>query len=127
LLPDGRRQYRTVFIEIPRKNGKSQLAAGIALVLLLVDDEPGAEVLCLASNVDQARVVHTECKRIVEASPEIQEAFKPILYRDAVEYPETGSILRVLSADEKGIHGRNPSGLVVDELHTFRTPGCTST
>jgi phage terminase large subunit-like protein len=122
VLPDGRRQYRTAFIEIGRKNGKSQLAAGIALVMLFLDDEPGAEVLCLASDVDQARVVYGECKRMVEASPEIQDAFKPIVYRDSIEYAETGSVLRVLSADEKGIHGRNPSALILDELHTFRTP-----
>ncbi|MBA3639349.1 MAG: hypothetical protein H0W53_08705 [Acidobacteria bacterium] len=121
LLPDGRRQYRTAFIELPRKNGKSSLAAGIALVLLFLDNEPGAEVLCLASDVDQARVVFGEAKRLVEGSPEILQAFRPIIYRDSIEYPETGSVLKVLSADEKGIHGRNPSGLVLDELHTFST------
>lgn len=121
LLPDGRRQYRTVFVELPRKNGKSQLAAGIALVQLFLDGEQGAEVLCLAADVDQARVVFGECQRLVEGSPEILEAFHPRLYRDSIEYPETGSVLRVLSADEKGIHGRNPSTLVIDELHTFTT------
>ncbi len=122
LLPDGRRQYRTAFVEIPRKNGKSQIAGGMATALTFIDGEPGAEVFCLASDVDQARVVFGECKRMIEASPEIQQAFTPVVYRDAIEYPETGSVLRVLSADEKGIHGRNPSALVIDELHTFRTP-----
>jgi phage terminase large subunit-like protein len=121
LLPDGRRQYRTAFIELSRKNGKSALAAALALVMLFLDGEAGAEVLCLAADVDQGRVVFGECQRMVEGSPEIREAFQPIVYRDAIEYPETGSVLRVLSADEKGIHGRNPSALVLDELHTFTT------
>ena len=121
LQDDGRRQYRTVFIELPRKQGKSQLAAGIALVMLFLDNEVGAEVLCLAADVDQGRVVFGECQRLVESSPEIQQAFRPIVYRDSIEYPETGSVLRVLSADEKGIHGRNPSALVLDEVHTFTT------
>ena len=58
---------------------------------------------------------------MVEASAEIQHAFRPVVYRDSIEYPESGSVLRVLSADEKGIHGRNPSGVVIDELHTFTT------
>jgi phage terminase large subunit-like protein len=118
---DGRRQYRTAFVEMPRKNGKSELAAGIALVMLFLDNEPGAEVLCLAADVDQARVVFGECQRLVEGSPEIRQAFRPIVYRDSIEYRETDSVLRVLSADEKGIHGRNPSALVIDELHTFTT------
>lgn len=119
LLADGRRQWRTVFVELPRKNGKSGLASAIALVALVFDGEAGAEVLCLASSDDQSRVVFDECKRMVEASPEIREAFNPVVYRDAIEIPETNSVLRVLSADEKNIHGRNPSALILDELHTF--------
>lgn len=119
LLPDGRRRYRTALIELPRKNGKSALISGVMIVMTVFEGEPGAEVLCLASDVDQARVVFSECQRMIEASPEIREAFRPVIYRDAIEIPETNSVLRVLSADEKGIHGRNPSALVIDELHTF--------
>jgi phage terminase large subunit-like protein len=122
LLPDGRRQIRTVFYEISRKNGKSQTAGATGIVMVFIDGEPGAEVLILASDVDQARIIFSECRRMVEASPEILEAFRPVIYRDAIEYPETNSVLRVLSADEKGIHGRNPSCLILDEFHTIRTP-----
>jgi phage terminase large subunit-like protein len=57
-------------VEIGRKNGESSLAAGVALVLLFLDNEPGAEILCLASDVDQARVVFGECKRLMESSPD---------------------------------------------------------
>ena len=97
------------------------IAAGIALTMLFLDGEAGAEVLCLAADIDQARIVFGACQGLCSSSPEIQQAFRPIIYRDSIEYPETGSVLRVLSADEKGIHGRNPSALVLDELHTFTT------
>jgi phage terminase large subunit-like protein len=67
LLPDGRRQYRTAFVEIPRKNGKTQLAAALALYLLFADGEAGAEVYSAAADKDQARLVFGEAARMRRA------------------------------------------------------------
>jgi phage terminase large subunit-like protein len=68
---DGTRRYRTVYVEVPRKNGKSSLAAGIALILLYTDREPGAEVYSAAADRDQAAIVFDAAKQMVLASPEL--------------------------------------------------------
>src|SRR5690606_25583955 len=70
LRPDGRRQYRTAYIEMPRKAGKSTLAAAIALYLLF-EGEPGAEVYPAAADREQARIVFEQAKAMVEGSPEL--------------------------------------------------------
>jgi phage terminase large subunit-like protein len=121
---DGTRRYRTAYIEIPRKNGKSTLAAGIALYLLYVNDidpdtgklapEPGAEVYSAAADKKQAGIVFKLAKKMVEASPHllpISNVFKgSITVRD-------DSVYEVLSADVPTKHGLNASGVIFDELH----------
>src|SRR5437764_874271 len=67
LLRDGRRQYRTALIGVPRKNGKSTLGAGIALKLLFADGEPGAEVFSAAADRDQAAIVFEMARAMVES------------------------------------------------------------
>lgn len=113
---DGMRRYRTVYIEVPRKNGKSTLAAGIALFLTFADDEPGAEVYSAASDREQAAIVFEEAKRMVEAAPPLAQLSE--VYRRAIVVPSTQSAYRVLSADAYSKHGFNAHGVVFDELHT---------
>ncbi len=62
---DGTRRYRTAYIEVPRKNGKSSLAAGLALYLLFADEEPGAEVYSAAADRDQAAIVFDLAREMV--------------------------------------------------------------
>src|SRR5690242_19915089 len=69
---DGTRLYRTAYIEVPRKNGKSTLGAGIGLYLLFADDEPGAEVYSAAADRDQAAIVFGVAKEMVEANPKLK-------------------------------------------------------
>lgn len=116
--PDGTRQYRQVLVEMPRKNGKTQLAAAVALVLLFADAEPGAEIYSAAADKDQARLVFGEAKRMLEASPVLHN--KAVVYKDALEVPATWSVYRVLSADAPTKHGLNPHGVIVDELHVHK-------
>lgn len=113
LRPDGRRQYRRGLLGLPRKNGKSAIGSGIALYGLF--DEPGAEVYSCAGDKDQARIVFAEVRRAVEAEPELAGILK--LYRDAIEYPATQSVYRVLSAEAYTKHGLNPSLVLFDEVH----------
>ena len=75
--PDGTRQYRYAYIEIPRKNGKSSLAAGIALYLLFADEEPGAEVYSAAGDRDQAAIVFELAKAMVEESEYLAQRSDP--------------------------------------------------
>ncbi len=114
--PDGTRKYRRAYIEIARKNGKSTLVAGIALYLLFMDDEPGAQVLGAASDKEQAAIVFDLAKRMVEASPVLSRRAET--FKRSIIAPSTSSVYRVLSADVKKQHGLNAHGVVFDELHT---------
>jgi phage terminase large subunit-like protein len=110
---NGRRKIRRALVMLPRKNAKSTLAAGIALFGLF--QEVGAEVLLCAGDRQQARIVFRECSRMVELDPVLSK--KLHVMRDVIEYPETGSVLRVLSSDGSRAEGTNPSLVVFDELH----------
>lgn len=112
---DGRRKIRTALLGVPRKNGKSTLAAAVALYLLFADGEPGAEVYSAAADRDQARAVFDTARQMVEASPALARHAK--VCRSWIEIPSTGSLYRVLSADARRHHGLNPHGVVIDELH----------
>lgn len=112
---DGTRRYRTAYIEVPRKNGKSTLAAGIALYLLFADGEPGAEVYSAAADRDQAAIVHEQAKEMVEASPQLLK--RATIYKRSIVVPLTRSSYKVLSAEAYTKHGLNAHGIVFDELH----------
>ena len=112
--PDGTRQYRTCFIEVPRKNGKSTLAAGLALYLLFADGEQGAEVVSAAADREQAAIVFDLAKQMVEASPVLSK--RCTLYRRHIE-TRGGSTYKVISADAYSKHGMNLSGIIFDEVH----------
>lgn len=116
---DGLRRYRTAYIEVPRKNGKSTLAAGIALLLLFADDEPGAEVYSAAVDRDQANIVFDQAKKMVEASSHLFRLAE--IYKRSMIVPDTMSAYRVLSADVATKHGLNAHGVVFDELHAQPT------
>lgn len=112
---DGTRKYRTAYIEIPRKNGKSTLAAGIALYLLFADGEAGAEVYSVAADRDQAAIVFDGAKQMVEASRPLGRRSE--VYRRSIVYPKLHSSYKVLSADVRTKHGKNAHAVIFDELH----------
>jgi phage terminase large subunit-like protein len=116
LLPNGLRQYRTVYIEIPRKNGKSTIGAGIALKLLCADGEPGGEIYSAAGDKEQARIVFNVAGEMVKKSPKLRRKCK--VYKTAIVVEETGSSYKAVSADAFTKHGFNASGIIFDELHT---------
>ncbi len=111
----GLRRYRTAYIGVPRKNGKSTLGAALALYGLLMDGEPGAEVLSVAGDRSQASLVFHEARAMVEADPFLSERIRTFRYH--LEVPETHSVYRVLSSDSKRQQGLNPSFVVFDEVH----------
>jgi phage terminase large subunit-like protein len=116
--PDGTRQYRTVYIELPRKNGKSELAAAIAAFLLFGDNEPGAEIYSAAGDRDQAAIVFEVARAMVEQEPELRERCHIVPSYRRIDIAETNSFYRVLSADHATKHGFNAHGVIFDELHT---------
>lgn len=112
---DKTRRYRTAYIEVPRKSGKSTLCAGLALYLLFADGEAGAEVYSAAADKDQARIVFEEAKNMVESSKALSEHGQ--VYRNSIVVKSERSSYRVLSADAFTKHGLNASGIIFDELH----------
>lgn len=112
---DGTRRYRKVYIEVPRKNGKSTICAGIALYMLFADGEKGAEVYSAAADRDQAGIVFNEAKAMVQDSPRLAEVAQ--VYKSSIVVESERSFYRVLSADAFTKHGLNAHGVVIDELH----------
>ena len=116
--PDGNRQFRTAFVEICKKVGKSELAAAVALYLLYADNEPSAEVYGAAADRQQASIVFDVAKQKVEMSPALMKRSKLMgATKRIVNYSNAG-YYQVLSAEVGGKHGFSVSGLVFDEIHT---------
>ena len=116
--PDGNRQFRTAFVEICKKVGKSELAAAVALYLLYADNEPSAEVYGAAADRQQASIVFDVARQMVEMSPALLKRSKLMTAtKRIVNYGNSG-YYQVLSAEVGGKHGFSVSGLVFDEIHT---------
>lgn len=117
----GNRVIRTVYWEIPKKNGKSEIAAGVALKLLFADDEPGAEIYGAAADRDQANIVFDVAAQMVRMDPALLRAAggeKGIIdSRKRIVCPSMGSFYRALSAEVGGKHGFNTHGCIFDEIH----------
>lgn len=112
---DGLRRYRRASIWVPKKNGKTPLAAAIALLCLFTDDEPGAEVYSVAADTDQAAIAFEDGKQMVLQSKPLTERTK--IFRRSIWYHAKSSVWRVLSADARTKHGYRPSVVIFDELH----------
>ncbi len=118
---DGLRRFRTAYVEVPRKNGKSSLAAGIALYLLVADGESGAEVYSAATKRDQAKICWSEAVRMVEKSPALSRMIKHWRASDTLSIEATASRYQPLGADADSMDGLNVHGAIVDELHAHKT------
>lgn len=112
---DGYRRYRTAYIEVPRKNAKSTIAAGIALYLLFADGEPGAEIYSAAADRGQARIVFEDATTMV-----VESGLKPMsrVFKSVITNPDLNAKYQVISKDSNTKHGFNSHGVVFDELHT---------
>jgi len=116
---DGMRRYRTAYIEVPRKNGKTTWLAGTGIYLLVADGEPGAECYSAATKRDQARLAHAEATRMVRRSPALSRMIR--IYRDNLHIPETASKFEPLGADADTMDGLNVHAALIDELHAHKT------
>lgn len=110
------RRYNLAWLEMGRKNGKSELMAGLALLLTGGDDEEGAEVYGVAKDTDQASLVFNVAKRMVELSPVLSQHFKLYPTNRRIVYPRTSSYYRVIAADALGNLGQDPHGILFDEI-----------
>ena len=115
---DGTRQFTTVYVEIPKKMGKSELAAAVALKQLAADGEQRAEVYGCAADRQQASIVFDVAKDMVELCPALAKRIEVRIANKLMTYLPTKSRYQVLSAEADTKHGLNISGVVFDELHT---------
>lgn len=110
---------RTALVSLPRANGKTALAAALAVAELFIGP-PSAEVLVVASDQRQANIALRMAKRMIELSPDLAE--RTHVYADRLVVPETDALMTALPADPAALHGWDPSLLVVDELHVVTEP-----
>jgi len=115
--PDGTRRYRSAYVEVPKKNGKSTLLAGVGLYMLLADDEPGAEIYTAAADHKQAGIIHGEAERMVRASAALSGHLIATTSRKHISHPASNSIMQALSADAYTKEGLNAHCVLFDELH----------
>jgi phage terminase large subunit-like protein len=115
--PDGRRIYRQALLMLPRKNGKSELAAALAIYFLLFDHEVGAEVYSAAADRDQAALVFNVAAQMIRHEPELDAACEIIESQKRIVHRKSGSFYRAISAEAYSKHGFNASVIIYDELH----------
>ena len=118
LKPNGYRQFNTAYIEIPKKQGKSELAAAVALLLTCGDGEERAEVYGCAADRQQAAIVFDVAADMVRMCPALSKRVKILASQKRLIYTPTNSFYQVLSAEAYSKHGFNIHGVVFDELHT---------
>lgn len=117
---DGSRRFRYAYIEVARKNGKTALAAGIALLMLFLDGEARAEVYSVATSKDQAKLAFDDAKAIVK-NTDLKKRLQ--IYTNAIAYEQKASSFKALSSDS-GIHdGLSPHCTIVDEFHAHPHSG----
>lgn len=114
---DGTRRYRTAYLEIPRKNGKSELAAAIALYLLFADGEPGAEIYSAAADREQASLVFNAAATMVRNSKSLSKISRIINSQKRIVFYKKNSFYRAISSEAYSKHGFNAHAVVYDELH----------
>ena len=110
------RKYRTAYIQLPRKNGKSTLCAAIGLYMLFADDERGSEIYSAAGDRSQAGIVFDIAKGMVHNNSELTKRGK--VFRNSITNESKGNYYQAISSDSKTKHGFNANCIIFDELHT---------
>lgn len=118
---DGNRLIRKVFVSVARKNGKSSLAAGLALKLLLADNEVGPQVMCVATSREQARIVFQEAALMLQKSRVLNRLCE--VFKTEIRCSGNNGVFWASSADCSSLWGYSLSGAIVDELHAHKTRG----
>lgn len=114
---DGTRLVRTLYLEVPRKNGKTEFAAGLALLMLVADGEPGGQGYSMARDIDQARIVFNKAVTMVGLSPALAAVMET--YKTSIYCPQLTASFKPLSSNAASKHGFSPSFAVADELHEW--------
>jgi phage terminase large subunit-like protein len=117
---EGRRRYRKAYIQVPKKNGKTQLLAGLSLYLLLGDGEPSPEVYSAATSRDQAGILYRAAAAMVRQSPAVAKHLEPLDSTKRITLAKGAGFYSALSRDAKSGDGFDASAVIIDELHRFQ-------
>ena len=109
-----------LYVDVPRKNGKTTTCGGIALYLTGGDGEQGAQVLAAATTKDQAKFTFAPVKHLVDHSPALKKNFRA--FAGKITHPKSGSYFQAISNIAEAQHGANVHGAVIDELHVHKDP-----
>ena len=115
---NGFRIIRTAFLFLPRKNGKSPLAAAIALLLLFTEKEQLGQIYIAAGDKDQASAIWRPAKQMVLSSPELSKYAE--VFTNSITYRSTNSFIQPVSSIADTKHGKNSNGIFIDELHIHK-------
>lgn len=123
---DGTRRYREVFVEVPRKNNKTPLSAGVLAYVMFMDHEPGAQLYSAAFDRDQAALIYRHMAGMIQRSPALSKRVRCYRTFKSIEYPAEGTTYKALARgsgkSEGGAkHGFNVHFAVLDEVHTHPT------
>ena len=116
---NGFRKYRTAYIQVPRKNGKSTLCASLGLYMTFADSERGSEIISAASDRSQAGIVHEIAKQMINNNSELTRRAK--VFRNSITNEAKGNFYQAISADSNTKHGLNCNCVIYDELHTAKS------
>lgn len=114
----GYRKYRETLFYVSRKNGKSVMLSGLALYMLIADQEAGAEVYSVASKKDQAKIIYEETYNMVRQSPDLLQVIKK--RKSDLYFPLTFSKFQPLGKNSDTLDGLNSSLVIIDELHSIK-------
>ena len=115
---EGNRQYREVLLIVAKKNGKSLLASGVGNYLLFADGEAGPEIYAVATKRDQAKIIWTEAKRMVNKSPSLKKRARPLVGEIDTDFND--GVFKPLSSDSDTLDGLNIHGALMDEIHQWK-------
>lgn len=118
---NGKRRFRTAYIEVPRKNAKSTLSSGVALYMLTADEEPGAEVYSAATTRDQARIVFDDAHKMAVMEQGFRQRYGVKVLTHSIYEIINGGKFVPLSAEGSTLDGLNIHFACVDELHAHKT------
>ena len=118
---DGKRRFKYLYVEVPRKNGKTTFLAACTLYHMLKDDENAPEVFYAATKEKQARLCLDEARGISDQTPEVSKRL--IVRKYSIEYPKKKGMMQALGSDSDKQDGLNPSMAVIDEVHAHKDFG----
>ena len=121
--PDGNRRFKTLYLEVARKNAKSTLLAAIGLFMLVADGEAGAEVYSLATTRQQAGIVFRVAQQMAQREPEFRREYGVQVTAHSVHLPDEDARFQAQASEDNTLDGLNVHCGIIDELHAHKTRG----